>query len=84
MGVISGFMHASPPTLEALTRIISQKNNFSPKDVTMDQFIVTEIGYDYKVPEESASLSPGGLIFWKSQLDEMAVSYKNFSTYSML
>jgi hypothetical protein len=84
--VISGFMHASPPTQQGVASILSLDPSMNVKGSKIERsaasFLVTEIGLDFTQDEMDI---PSGLAAWATQLDSLVYSNKaNSNNYALI
>ena len=78
VAVISGYMHAAPPTYVGLG-VLFDKLSSKYRDPTTERFLITEVGLDYKQAEEKA---PRSIASWTSQFSSLIYTNKiNASIY---
>ena len=78
VGLISGYMHASPPTFVGLGLLLDKTAGES--EPTVERFLVTEVGFDYKIKEEEA---PSSIASWGKQFSSLIYTNKIKATQYM-
>lgn len=69
--IISGYMHASPPTFVGLGLLLNKTAGLH--EPTTERFLVTELGFDYKVAEDKA---PSSIASWSKQASSLIYTNK--------